>query len=66
MDDDDRLVSFIAPCPNGHMPSQSFRADVLRSLLDAGHLRFSCITCDEHWDATPAELIKVREHLERS
>src|SRR5947209_7430028 len=47
-------LSFTATCPNKHMPTQKFERAFLAECLRTGKaIRFSCITCDEHWTANP-------------
>ena len=57
-------ISFGARCPQcSFIPLQSFDRNDLPALLQSKNVRFYCIQCDNHWNATDDDAEKIAQLL---
>lgn len=56
-------VSFIATCPNGHMPCLTYPVVDLKAHLERDVLPMYCMACDREWKASDVELGNLRKTL---
>jgi len=60
--DDDRTVSFVASCPEGHQPSIELKAGKVRQHLD--DLEFFCISCGHNFKPDAKSKDNLRRYVE--
>lgn len=60
-------LSFGVRCPQcSTLPLQTFDRTELAALLENGSMRFYCIQCDNHWNATGDDAREITQLLARS
>jgi hypothetical protein len=61
-----KMITFTAPCRNGHQATYTYSALELRELLQTASLRFHCDTCIATRPPTAAETMTLTQRVLRS
>jgi hypothetical protein len=61
-----KIITFTAPCRNGHQPTYTYSLSELRELLQTASLRFHCDSCVSTRAPTVAETLTLTQRVLRS